>query len=410
MTTLLLEPFGGMAGDMFLAALLDLGHPAFSRADLEELAAALVPDECELELTATRRGGLAASHLAVRTPESADPPHRHLADLVHLLERVSPELLDAPARDRTTRVLTRLGEAEAAVHGIPLERVHFHEVGAVDTLIDVAGACFALARLGVERVIATPPYVGGGTVRCAHGELPVPAPATQVLLTGIPHRRGTGGERLTPTAAALLAELAEFAEAPEDLVVERVGLGAGTRELDAGPPNALRVSLAHPVARGESEGEARAVAWLLECNLDDATGEELGFLVAELRRAGALEAWSVPVQMKKDRPGAVVSALARAAERGALEAVLFAHSPTLGVRWTRTERTECAREELTVEVAGETVRVKLRRRPGANDAPSSALDLSPEHDDLARLARATGRPLRELEREAIDRALAARRR
>jgi hypothetical protein len=276
--------------------------------------------------------------------------------------------------------------------------VHFHEVGAVDTLIDVCGAALALERLGVERVLATTPYVGGGTVRCAHGELPVPAPGTAELLRGIPVRRGPGGERVTPTGAALLAELVERYEPEEALVVERTGLGGGQREPELGPPNFVRVSLCRAA---ESPSGGRHEVWQLECNLDDATGEELAFLADELRSAGALDAWSVPVQMKKGRPGAMVQALARPGEREALERVLFRHTPALGVRWLRSERTELEREELVIELHGARVRVKRRRW---QEGEPSALDLSPEHEDLAALARAIGRDLRSLEREAIERA------
>jgi len=391
---LLIEPSGGLAGDMLLAALLDLGD-AFVLGDLEALARELVPGECTLDLREVERGGFRALALEVHTAESHHAPHRHLPELLELLGRGS--LPDA-ARARAARVLERLARAEAAVHGLPVEEVHFHEVGAVDTLIDVAGAALALERLGVRRVLSTTPYVGGGTVRCAHGELPVPAPGTAELLRGLPHRRGTGGERLTPTGAALLAELVEVFEPEEGLVVRSTGYGAGQRDPADGPPNLVRVSLC------ESSGAvaARTEAWQLECNLDDATGEELGFVVGALREAGALDAWTVPVHMKKGRPGTLVQALCRSGLRAELERVLFAHSPTLGLRWVRCERTELERAELTVELPAGRVRVKRRLRPGIAVA---AEDLSPEHDDLARLSRETGQGLRALERAAVEAAL-----
>lgn len=404
---LLIEPSGGLAGDMFLAALLDLEHEAFTFGDLESLARALVPEGLRLSCTRAVRGGFAVRVLSLESAESAHPPHRHLADLLALLER-SP--LGAASRARAARILRRIAEAEARVHGIEVDEVHFHEVGAVDTLVDVCGAVFALERLGVERVLATTPYVGGGTVVCAHGELPVPAPGTAELLRGLPQRRGPGGERVTPTGAALLAELVEQFEPQEDLVIELQGHGGGQRDPELGPPNFTRVSLARaplPSASADSSDStassdpyARQVVWQLECNLDDATGEELGFLAEELRTAGALDVWCVPVQMKKGRPGTLIQALARPERRAALEEVLFARTPTLGLRWIRCERRECAREELAVELHGRSVRVKHRRRPGR--APSAGLDLSPEHDDLAVLARTTGRDLRELERAAIE--------
>jgi uncharacterized protein (TIGR00299 family) protein len=401
MTVLLLEPFGGLAGDMLLAALLDLRDPRFDLAGLRALAGRLVGDEARLEATETTRGWLRATHLAVRTPESARAPHRHLSDLLGLLERAE---LSAAARARAAAVLRRLGEAEAEVHAIPLDRVHFHEVGAVAPLVVVGGAVWALERLGVTRVHATPPLVGSGTVRCAHGVLPVPAPATAILLRGMPHVRGGAGERLTPTGAALLAELADsFAEVPGPIRVEREGYGAGTADppdAGGGPPNLVRAALCGSPAAGDAGNGCSAEAWLLEVTLDDATGEELGFVLEELYGAGALEAWTHPVTMKKGRPGVVLSALCRAAARAELERVLFEHTPTLGVRWSLRERSECARETVAVDLDGERIAVKVRRRPGIG-LPRPE-DFSPEHDDLARAARATGRTLRALEREAVE--------
>jgi hypothetical protein len=394
MHTLYIEPFGGMAGDMLLAALLDLGDPRFQFADLQALARALVGAEAQLSVERVERGGLAGRYLAVETPESHHAPHRGLSELLALLERAP---LGAPARKRAGAVLRRIGVAEAEVHGIPLERVHFHEVGAVDTLVDVAGALLGLERLGVERVVATPPLVGSGTVQAAHGILPVPAPATAVLLRGLPQTPGGTGERLTPTGAALLAELVDAFEPPAFFRAQALGYGAGRRDFAAGPPNLVRVQL------GESDGLARRSAWLLEVTLDDTTGEELGFAQEELYAQGALEVWNAPISMKKGRPGVVLSALAREDRRAALEQVVFTHTPTLGLRWTRLERAECERATLTVEVRGEAVRVQLRRRPGCTGLLPS--DLSPEHDDLARLARKSGAPLRILERESVDRAL-----
>ena len=393
MTTLYLEPFGGMAGDMLLAALCDLGHDAFGLGDLRTLADDLVPGQARLDLEEVRRGGLRARHLEVRTPETGSLPHRHLGDLLAL---IAGSALPARVASRAGAVLRRLAEAESTVHGIAVEEVHLHEVGAVDTLIDVCGAVLALERLGVERVVSSRPYVGGGMVRCAHGEMPVPAPGTQALLVDVPVRRGPGGERLTPTAAALLAEIVDEYEPEEAWTVRATGYGAGRRDPDEGPPNLVRVSLCVPGAGGAAV--ARPEVWLLEFNLDDATGEEVGFLLGELRAAGALEAWSAAVQMKKDRPGTLVSALCRPADRGSLERAVFDHSPTLGVRWSRRERTECAREELEVELEGAAVRVKLRRRA---DQPVGPADLSPEFDDLAALARRTGRSLRDLEHAAV---------
>lgn len=391
---LYLEPVGGLAGDMFLAALLDLAHPAFTLAELHELARSLVPERLELLLSESTRGGFRVRRLDVKTDESERPPVRHLAELLALLERCS---LSAAGQARAASVLRRLAQAEAKVHGIPVDEVHFHEVGAIDTLVDVCGVVLALERLGVERVWASTPYVGGGLVLGAHGIMPVPTPGTMELLRGVPVRTGPGGERVTPTGAALLAELVERYEPEEALVFERVGFGGGAREPKEGPANLVRVSLARA-----ARGSERAEVWQLECNLDDVTGEELAFLAEELRAAGALDVWLTPVVMKKGRPGHVLGALARAETKAALEECLWRGSPTLGLRWWRCERKECAREVVEVELHGRKVRVKVRR--GVGGAPS----YSPEYEDLAALARAGFGELRALEREALARAQGSR--
>lgn len=397
MTTLLLEPFGGLAGDMLLAALLDLGDPRFTLADLEVLAEDLVPGEARLAATRVRRGGLAATHLAVTTPESAAPPHRHLSDLRALLDRCAAGsgVLGEGARARAEDALLRLAQAEATVHGTTVEAVHFHEVGAVDTLIDVAGAALALERLGVTTVLATPPLLGEGEVRCAHGTMPVPAPAVAELLRGRRTTRGGGRERTTPTGAAMLTAWTTELAAGTELCGGALGYGAGTADPEVGPPNLLRLQLAG------AGTPARVEAWQLEVNLDDMTPEEVGHAVGALRDAGALEAWTVPAQMKKDRPGVVVTALCRAEARTSLEEVLFRWTTTLGVRWTRLERSEAPRRSVEVRVDGQPVRVKVR-----GEAPGPA-DHAPEHDDVVRAAEALGLPLREVRRRAIAAALEA---
>jgi uncharacterized protein (TIGR00299 family) protein len=343
----------------------------------------------------------------VATPESGTAPHRGLAQC---LERIEAAPLSPAAKRRAGAVFRRIAVAEAAVHGCSVDEVHFHEVGAVDALVDVCGAALALERHGVERVHCTPPYAGGGTVECAHGTLPVPAPGTAEIFRGLPLVLGPGGERLTPTGAAILAECVDEFAPPATFVAERIGYGAGQRDPAEGPPNCLRVQLGQRVPSTVPMGEA----WLMEVTLDDATGEELGFLLAALRGAGALEAWSSPVQMKKDRPGVVVAALCRLERRPELEQAVFAHTPSLGLRWTRVERRECRRETLSVEIdvsqggvpARETVRVVRRLLPGAGGA--GPLDLSPEYDDLAAIARARGIALRELALRAVEAARGTR--
>jgi uncharacterized protein (TIGR00299 family) protein len=397
---LLIEPFGGLAGDMFLAALLDLGDPRFTLEDLRELAEALVPGESEIELARAERGSIAASLLHVRTPESDEAPHRHLSEC---LQRIAASPLPPAARARAGAIFRRIAEAEGRVHGIDPEEVHFHEVGAVDALIDVCGAALALERLGVRRVLSTPPLVGSGTVRCAHGEFPVPAPGTAELLRGLVHRLGGEGERLTPTGAAILAASAGDCDYRGAFAASRTGYGAGHRD-PAGPPNVVRVQLGRAAATAAPDigiPVARGEVLELAFNLDDMTGEAIGHLVGRLRAAGALEVWTAAVQMKKDRPGVIVGALCRPADQHALERAAFLHSSTLGLRWSRRERAECERDVIEVELHGGRVRVKRRRSAGDSPGP---YDLKPEHDDLAALAERSGLPLAELARQVLEQA------
>ena len=406
MLTLYIEPFSGMAGDMFLAALLDLGDPRFTLEDLRALAHALVPGECTIELETAWRGNLSGKLLTVRTAESERAPHRRLADIERLIAS-SP--LSPAARDRSLAVFTRIAEAEARVHGTTPDEIHFHEIGAVDTLVDVCGAMFALERLGVASVLSQAPITGTGTVACAHGEMPVPAPAVAELMRGRPISiAGGGGERLTPTGAAILCELVREFHPPGDFVCERIGYGAGARDPEVGPPNVLRVELGRALPHAERHVHAHAAVLQMEVNLADMTGEEIAHAARALREAGALDVWSVPATMKKERPGVVLSALCRAEQRAAIEEALFEHTTTLGVRWLACERTECARRTVEVDVAGAKVRVKVRERPGDPGArPFDARDLSPEHDDVARAATALRIGLREAERRAIELALDA---
>ncbi len=403
MSELYVEAFGGLAGDMFLAALLDLGDSRFTLPELQRAIGTLVPGGCRLELSTAWRGNLSGKHLDVQTNESGTMPHRGYEDLKRLVRASS---LPAAAQERALAVLWRIAVAEGRVHGCAPEEIHFHEIGAVDTLVDVCGAALALERLGVTRVYASAPLVGSGTVKCAHGEMPVPAPAVAELLRGREVLHGGGGERLTPTGAALLAELTGSFAPPAQFRSERIGYGAGTRDPKDGPPNLCRVQLGTS-AVADSARPARAEAFLGELQLDDMTGEEVGVALAALRSAGALDVWWSPVAMKKDRPGVLLSFLARDDARAKLEAAVFEHTTSLGVRWRPVERVECGREVLEIELEGQRVRVKHRIRPEyPGRSPDGERDLSPEHDDVARVAAALKLSLREVERRAIEAARA----
>ncbi|HOG46938.1 MAG TPA: nickel pincer cofactor biosynthesis protein LarC, partial [Anaerolineae bacterium] len=337
MTTLCayFDCFAGASGDMLLGALLDAGLP------LEQLQAALATLPIRgWEVAATReaRQAVGGTRALVRYDE-AQQPHRHLADILAL---IAGSGLPAPVQDRAAAVFQRLARAEAHVHGTTPEEVHFHEVGAIDSIIDIAGVTAGLHLLGIERVYASALPLGGGTIRVAHGELPVPAPATLEILAEahVPTRPHPAQvELLTPTGAALLAELASFEQPP--MAVSAVGYGFGARQVP--PLNAVRLwlgELAEPVLQDE--------AVLLETNLDNATGEALGYVLGRLLEAGALDAWCTPIYMKKNRPGVLLSALAAPAQAHELALLILRETPTLGVRRQLVQRSIAGRSVATV--------------------------------------------------------------
>ncbi|MEX1323587.1 MAG: nickel pincer cofactor biosynthesis protein LarC [Synechococcaceae cyanobacterium] len=377
----------GLAGNMLLAALLDLGVP---RAVVSEPLAALgLAGSYALEIEERRSGGLRGLHLAVRLLE-AEPPERHWSQLRQQLERAP---LAEPLRRRVLAVFGLLAEAEAAVHGHSPEQVHFHEVGAVDALVDVVGVCAALLHLGVERLVCAPPPAGHGTVRTAHGLLPLPAPAVLEIARrcGVPLGAADGlpaGELTTPTGLALVACWADRFGLPPAHVPRQVGVGLGSRELDR--PNLLRLVLADPVAGDggadggpEELGPRQETVLVQQAQIDDATPEDLAFLLDALRQAGALEAFSQPLTMKKGRPGWLVTALGRPdpAAAAALRRVWWRHGTSLGLREQEQRRWALPRRRLDLDTPLGPVRVKQALRPDGRWSSK------PEHDDLIALAR-----------------------
>jgi len=379
-----LDCVGGLAGDMLLAALLDAG------AELERLRGvprALGIEGVEIGVERVERQGIGALHL--RIDAESDHDHRSYADLRSLVEQSD---LPEHARARSLDAFRRLAEAEGRIHGVPPDDVHFHELGSLDTLVDVCGAFVLLDDLGVERVVSGPLPVARGLVRAAHGVLPLPAPATLALLEGAALVGVEGdAELVTPTGAAIAATVVEEWGALPPLTLERVGYGAGTKDL-AGRPNVLRVLLG-------SEGGSLAPVVLLETNLDDFTPELVPDAIERCFEAGALDVWTVPVQMKKSRPGFVLSALARPDAQAAIARVLLEETSALGVRVSRLERYELEREERLVEVAGGSVRIKVGLLDGR------VVNVAPEHDDCAAVARETSRSVKSVWAEALARAL-----
>ena len=384
-TLLLLEPIGGVAGDMFLAAALDLG---VDRGALTAQLATLGLPGWRLEVTRVQVGGIAAAHVEVRV-EGRPAGERRLADLLAVVEQSG---LSERARAAAGAVFERLARAEARVHGVAVEEVHFHEVGAVDSIVDVCGAAVALELLGWPRAVAAPPELGSGFVKTAHGLLPVPPPAVLELLLGLPVRPGgPPGEAVTPTGAALLAGLFEVGPLPPHRPT-RVGYGAGTARWPD-RPNVLRLTIGEVDPAAAAPGEALVV---VECNLDDASGQLAARAIEAALEAGALDAWAAPLTMKKGRPGLLLGALCEPARRDAVARVFLTETTSLGVRFTPVERQALERELVPVETRYGTVCVKVARLDGR------VVNAQPEYDDC--LARATERgvPVKEVLAEAAS--------
>jgi pyridinium-3,5-bisthiocarboxylic acid mononucleotide nickel chelatase len=382
MALLVLEPIGGIAGDMFLAAALDLGvDPAALEAALRTLG---VPG---WRFAATRRTvhGIAGTHLDV-VVEGEQPHERGLAEILALVDAsgLSPRA-KAAARD----VFERIGRAEAKVHGIPLDAVHFHEVGAVDSIVDACGAAVALDLLGWPRVVCAPPELGRGLVKTAHGMMPVPPPAVLELLAGKAVRSGgPPGEAVTPTGAAILAAFADVGPLPA-FVPGKTGYGVGTASWPD-RPNVLRMTLGEEVAAARDDD-----LWVLECNLDDCTGQLVARAIEAALEQGALDAWAAPVTMKKGRPGILLGALVTEAARAAVTRALFLETTTLGVRRHRVERDALERAFAEVETPYGRVRLKLARLEGRE------VGAQPEYDDCHARAREKGVPVRDVMAAAI---------
>lgn len=376
--TLLLDTFSGIAGDMTIAALLDLGVP-FSA--VEGAVRALPLEGYRLVVAPTFAGAIGATRFDVLVERAQG--ERTYAAIDRLIEEAP---LDPAVKALSRQIFRRLAEAESEVHRIPLDAVHFHEVGAVDAIVDIVGSAAAFVFLGA-RVIATPLPLGRGTVTCRHGVLPLPAPAALLCLRGVPTvPANIEAELVTPTGAAIVATVAEqFVEWPA-LVPEHVGWGAGTQQLPD-RPNALRVVLGTP---SEARETSPASHWVIEANVDDMTGELVGHVIATLLREGALDAWAVPVVMKKGRPGFTLSVLAEAGQVDRLASALLRESTSIGVRKTPVTRVERPRRMVEVETPYGAIPIKI------SEGPFGAPSIKPEFDACARAAERHGVSVREV--------------
>jgi len=367
----------GASGDMLLGAVVDLGLPV---EHLREELRKVPLSGYRLESRRVTRSGLAATKVDV-IAEGPSPAHRHLR---HIVEMLDASGLDPAEKERAAGLFRRLAEAEAGVHGTSVEKVHFHEVGAVDSIVDIVGGVIALRWLGAARFAASPLNVGTGTVTMSHGTFPVPPPATAALVAGVPVYGAGEGELLTPTGALLVtAHATEYGPLPA-MRIERTGHGAGGRETK-GRPNVLRLIVGEEA--GAPAGERVLV---IETELDDASPQLLGPLVDQLLAAGAKDAYFTPVQMKKGRPGVLVTAIADPSRREAIEELLFRETTTLGVRRQVWDRTVLDRETATVLTAYGPIRVKIGRRAGV------VYNAWPEFDDCQRAAGEKGVAVKEV--------------
>lgn len=411
MKILYFDCFAGAAGDMIVGALLDAGLP-FD--ELKRALGSLAVDGWDVSVDRVLKTGVSATKFRVHEhpPTLAQHPdasfgaagahahphpshdshgtHHSHHSLVEIESAIGRSALSDSAKGRAISMFRRLAEAEAAIHGMPVERVHLHEVGAIDSIIDIVGAVFALEWFAADRIVASPLNVGGGTVRSAHGVFPVPAPATLKLLGNAPvYSSGIQSELLTPTGALIVTEYASSFGPVPAMTVERVGYGAGDRELPE-TPNVVRVI----VGRAASDPSATRVV-TLECEIDDMNPQIFGALMEKLYAAGALEVYYSSVQMKKNRPGTLMTIVARPDHREVLTALVFRESTTIGVRYQEMWRECLDREMIAVATAVGPVRFKVASRDG------QVLNAQPEFEDLAKLSADRGIPIKEVQALAL---------
>lgn len=407
MKTVWFDCFAGAAGDMLLGALLDAG---LDFAALEAELAKLGLEGYSLSVAPVVKGGVSARKFSVnvreKTPrrsagrESQDAAKPHGRSFSRIREMIeSADIPEIPKR-RAVSAFHRLGVVEAGIHDTTLEAAHFHEVGAIDSIIDVTGYFLGLHLLGIERVAASPLPVGRGWVECAHGRMPLPAPATAKLLEGVPvSDNGLEGEVLTPTGALLLSESAEFFGPMPNMTIARVGHGAGDKDFgDA--PNVVRAFLGESDPSGDDgeAGKPAATIAVLEANVDDMSPELFPHVIEGAMKAGALDAFSIPVTGKKGRPAQLLTILTPLSKQEALTRFLFRETSTLGVRRRAARRAVAGREWVEVELPWGRARVKKATYEG------EVVNLAPEYEDCRRLAEASGVPLKRVMEAAAARA------
>jgi hypothetical protein len=424
-----LDCFSGISGDMFLGALIDAGvAPEIFQRAVEALGV-----EATLEISRVNRSGISATKVDVivngekDAPRSPKPPsahehsyshtddhphrhehaqehhhehrphiheHQHGRGLVEIREIIRKAALNESARKTAIAIFEQLGAAEAKIHNIPAEQIHFHEVGAVDALVDITCAAVGAEALGVDEIACSPLNVGGGTVTCAHGTFPVPAPATVELLAGAPvYSSGLEAELVTPTGAAIVRTLAKrFASFPE-MTIDKAGYGAGSRDFP-GHANVLRITIGDAASKLAANTSQETIS-VLESNLDDLNPQVFGYVMDRLLEAGALDVFGTPVQMKKNRPGTLLTVLAKPDVADKLAQIVFAETTTLGVRRREEIRQVLARKWQTVPTRFGDVRIKIASLNG------TVTSYAPEYEDCRRIAGEHRVPLKLVMQEAV---------
>ncbi len=382
--------FSGISGDMALGAMLDAGLPL---EDLKGALGSLAVSGFDVSAVRVLRAGVSATKFTVHEHGGAQHDHghhthRHLSAIFGLIDKSA---LSAAGRDRAKAMFQRLAEVEAGIHQMPVEKVHLHEVGALDSIIDIVGIVFALEWAGADRIVCSPLNVGGGMVQSAHGLFPVPAPATVKLLGGAPVYAGTiQKELVTPTGALIVTSYAESFGPVPAMSIEQVGYGAGERD-DPTTPNVLRVL----IGRASAEARTERVT-VVECEIDDMNPQIFGVVMEQLYAAGALEVFYVPVQMKKNRPGTLLTVIAAPERLGQISDIIFRETTTIGLRHSEVARECLDREIVTVETPAGAVRFKIARRDGR------VLNAVPEFEDCAKLAAAKNLSVKEVQALAVS--------
>ena len=381
MRTLHFDCFAGASGNMILGALLALG---VDRAKLEAELAKLGLPQTELLVETVDRSGISSTHVEVVIPD--EKVHRHLHNIVEIIENST--IADS-VKQRAIAIFTRLGEAEAKVHGIDVQRVHFHEVGALDAIIDIVGSCICFEIFGVERFTCSKIHVGSGFVDMAHGKFPVPPPAVAEILTNIPmYSTEIVGELVTPTGAAIIATVCGSFGAMPEMSVERTAYGAGTRIYDKFP-NVLRLML------GETEGNGKRELILVETNIDDASPQVLGYVMYRAFEIGVLDCWFTPIMMKKNRPATMLSILCDSDLVDSVKELLYTETSTIGLRINSTNRECLERQFRTVSTRFGEISVKVARYKG------KIVNAMPEFDDVRKAALANGVAIEVVNRAVI---------